>query len=273
MNSKTFKVLFVCCLILSLLTGCGSSETGSENGDPNMNQSEIQNAPADADISDTDSAVLSAHELAYAAVWKEGWPGTRFNPDAEGPAYDITLSINPDASAVVRKVVAPDFSEEYNTEVLLERVAGYQALTQEGQFVCDLNGKFLLARLSDGYTYVMEREDPNNIGSIPTVLSGKWYTEDQSAYYILNPDSSLSGVPMLFSADHQLLVDTIFQSDNFSKMIFTEDSNVLYIDVNSREARNMGELYTFKAMPFVLNGDTLTITSYDGAQVVLTRGD
>lgn len=60
---------------------------------------------------------------------------------------------------------------------------------------------------------------------------------------------------MLFSTDHQLLVDTIFQSDNYSKMIFTEDSYVLYINVNNREARNMGEMYTCKAMPFVLNGD------------------
>lgn len=62
MNSKTFKVLFVCCLILSLLTGCGSNEKGSENSDLDMNQSEIQNTPADADINDTGSAALSAHE-------------------------------------------------------------------------------------------------------------------------------------------------------------------------------------------------------------------
>lgn len=234
---------------------------------PDNSESSAQNEITDIKVT------LSAHEFAYVAEWRDGWNGASFNPNAEKPSYNISLSVNSDFSSTVRKVVAPDFSEEYNNEILLEKVSGYQELTENGQFVCDLNGKYLVVRLFDGYIYVMEREDPTNIGSIPTPLSGKWYTEDRSAYYILNPDNSLSSVPVKFSAEDQIVYDSVFSSDAYSKMIFTENGYVLYIDSHNKEALNMGEMYTFESRPFVLSGDTLTITTYDGEELVFTKGD
>ena len=252
---KFLKSMLVLCLTAVFVTGCGGAD---ENSDGDAQQGST--APA-------------ANEMAYASTWAESWNGKSFNPDAQGPAYNVTVEIAPDLTGSERKVLAPDFAEEFNNQLVFEKVSGYSRLTQPGQIAADINGKFLLAVLSDEYTYVLKRSEPGGVGHLPNPLAGRWYTEDKSSYYILNADNAVSNNPVLFSADDSLMVDRVFRPAGIDYTIFTEDGNILYVEKNLKTATTMADRYTIIEKPFALKGDTLTITTPDGSRLVLTKGE